>query len=95
MTTHAHTTAKADRLLLRYREKDTKNGVTKHTALQAAEALGISETQLVHLALAQFVARELPQYERDDGPLSKEALAAIARRVPQDGHGPVLSSLLD
>jgi hypothetical protein len=39
--------------------------------------------------------QNLPQYEADDGPPSSKALAAIARRVPQDQHGAVLSSLLD
>ena len=86
---------KTERLLLRYRTRDTRNGVTKHTTLQAAELLGVSETQLVHLALAQLVAREIPQYERDDGPLTDADLAEIRRRVPQKRHGRVLSSILD
>jgi len=95
-TTVATRTSKSEtkeKLLLRYRAKDTPNGITKHTALEAAEALGLTETQLVHLALSQFVARTLPRYEADDGPLSRRAWTAIIRRVDQTQHGEIISSL--
>jgi hypothetical protein len=94
MKAHASTTGKAERLLFRYRTKDTRNGVTKHTTLQAAEMLGVSETQLVHMALAQFVAREVAQYPPDDGPLSDEAWNAIERRALKK-RGRVAASLID
>ena len=48
-----------------------------------AETLGLSETQVVHLALANLARQTLPGYEADNGPLSAEQLAAIGKLVPQ------------
>jgi hypothetical protein len=80
--------------LLRYRTKDTSNGVTKETALRLAEHYGVNETQLLHQLLAEAATRELPQYEPDDGPLSAEAWKAVERRAPKK-RGRVLASLID
>ena len=80
--------------LLRYREKDTTYGVTRQTAQQLAEHFGVNDTQLLHLLLAQAAARELPQYEADDGPLSDRAWAAIQARAPKK-LGKVVESLID
>jgi hypothetical protein len=83
-----------DTLLLHYRAKDTPNGITRNTVLLVADSLGLTETQLVHQALAQFVARALPQYEPENGPLSERAIAAIRRRVNQNPPGAAISTLL-
>ena len=72
-------------ILLRYRDSDTPYGVSRRTAIKLANTLGLSETQVIHVALAQFARQTLPRYEADDGPLSDEQLAAIEKRVPQRG----------
>ena len=70
-------------LLLRYRDRDTAYGVTRRTTTRLAETLGLSETQVVHVALANLARQTLPRYEADNGPLSAEQLAAIGKLVPQ------------
>ena len=72
-------------ILLRYREKDTPYGVTRRTTTRLAKNLGLSETQVVHVALANLARQTLPRYEADNGPLTNEQHAAIERLVPQRG----------
>jgi hypothetical protein len=80
--------------LLRYRTRDTRNGITKETALRLAEHYGVNETQLLHQLLADAAARELPQYEPDDGPLSEAARKAIQQHRPKK-LGALRGSLLE
>jgi hypothetical protein len=70
-------------ILLRYRDRDTAYGVTRKTTTRLAQTLGVSETQVVHIALANLARQTLPRYEADEGPLTVEQLAAIDRLVPQ------------
>ena len=70
-------------LLLRYRDRDSAYGVTRRTTARLAETLGLSETQVVHVALANLARQTLPRYEVDNGPLTQEQLAAIGKLVPQ------------
>lgn len=84
---------KADAMLLRFREKDTAFGVTRRTVQTLAAQLEMSETQVLHVALARMARDTLPAYEPDDGPLTAQQLAAIRRMVPQ-GKMKVGSSLL-
>jgi hypothetical protein len=70
-------------ILLRYREKDSAYGVSRATVTKHAENLGLSETQVIHVAMANLARQTLPRYEADNGPLSAEQLAAIDKRVPQ------------
>ena len=72
-------------ILLRYREKDSALGVSRETATKLAESLGVSETQVIHVALAQLARQTLPRYEVDNGPLSDEQYNAIEKQVPQEG----------
>ncbi len=72
-------------ILLRYRDKDTAYGVTRKTTTRLARTLGLSETQVVHVALANLARQTLPRYEPDDGPLTDEQMAAIRKLVPQRG----------
>ncbi len=44
-------------ILLRYRDKDTAYGVTRKTTTRLAQTLGLSETQVVHVALARESSR--------------------------------------
>ncbi len=76
-------TASSSGILLRYRERDTAYGVTRTTTTKLAQTLGVSETQVVHIALANLARQTLPRYAVDDGPLTAEQLAAIDELVPQ------------
>jgi len=78
----------ASGILLRYRDKDTAYGVTRKTTTRLARTLGLSETQVVHVALANLARQTLPRYEPDDGPLTPEQLAAIDKLVPQGRFKP-------
>ena len=74
--------AAAEGILLRYRDRDTPYGVTRRTAIRVAESLGLSETQVVHVALANLARQTLPRYEVDEGPLTREQMDAIERLQP-------------
>ncbi len=69
--------------LLRYRERDSMYGVTRKTTARLASTLGVSETQVVHIALASLARQTLPRYEADNGPLDGGQLSAIDNLVPQ------------
>ncbi len=69
-------------ILLRYREKDSAYGVSRATAVKLAESLGVSETQVIHVALALFARQTLPRYEADSGPLTDEQKNEIRRLQP-------------
>jgi hypothetical protein len=43
----------------------------------------MTETQVIHLALAESAARYLPQYAPDEGSLKATTLSQIRKRVPQ------------
>ena len=70
-------------ILLRYRDLDTVTGVSRNTATRLAETLGLSETQVIHFALAQLARQTLPRYGVDSGPLTEAQLALIDKLVPQ------------
>lgn len=69
-------------ILLRYRDIDTAYGVSRSTAKKLADTLGLTETQVIHVALAQFARQNLPQYEPDDGPLTPRQMEEIRRLQP-------------
>ena len=75
----------ASGILLRYREKDSALGVSRETATKLAESLGVSETQVIHVALAQLARQTLPRYEVDNGPVTDEQYLAMKKQVPQEG----------
>ncbi len=72
-------------ILLRYRDRDSALGVSRTTAIKLADTLGVSETQVIHVALAQLARQTLPRYEVDNGPLTDEQHRNIKKQVPQDG----------
>ena len=69
-------------ILLRYRDQDTAYGVTRKTTTRIARTLGLSETQVVHVALANLARQTLPRYEPDDGPLTRQQMNQIRRMQP-------------
>ncbi len=81
-------------IAFRYRTVDSPTGVTRETAKRLAEHLGVDETQAIHRALRELAARVLPQYERDDGPISAAQIRQIKKRVPQGSKRSVRSSLI-
>jgi len=79
-------------ILLRYRDKDTAYGVTRKTTARLAQTLGLSETQVIHVALANFARQTLPRYEADNGPLTPQQMDEI-RRLQPPGRMKVKESL--
>ena len=69
----------ADSLLLKFRTKDSRFGVTRDTVKALAAELDVSETQVVHMALSKLAEQALPAYEPDDGPLSARQLASVRK----------------
>jgi len=78
----ATTQRKPAGILLRYRDQDTAYGVTRKTTTRLAQTLGLSETQVVHVALANLARQTLPRYEPDDGPLTRQQMNQIRRMQP-------------
>ena len=74
--------AATEGILLRYRDADTPYGVTRKTASQLAKTLGLTETQVIHAALAHFARQNLPRYEADAGPLTTEQKETILELQP-------------
>ena len=73
-------------LLIRFRAKDSREGVSRATMRQIAQALDLSETAAVHRALVELAQRYVPQYPRDNGPITKAQHRAIAEAVRRK-HG--------
>ena len=80
-------------LLLNFKV-DTLTTVSRGTVRRIAKALGFSETQAVHFALARLREDAL-RSESEEGypPLTKAQVAAIRKHEPKR-KGRVLSSLL-
>jgi hypothetical protein len=88
------TTATAQ-IAFRYRPQDSSTGVSRTTAKRLAETLGVDETQVIHLALHDLAIKVLPQYEADEGALTKTQLSQIKKKVPKSKGGTVRSQLFD
>ena len=73
-------------LLVRFRDRDSREGVTRATMRKIASALDLSETEAVHRALVEYAKRFVPRYAPDEGRLSGAQLARIARIV-RERHG--------
>lgn len=85
----------ANQIAFRYRTVDSATGVTRETAKQLAEILGVDETQAIHQALHELAVKLLPQYEADDGPLTVAQVRQIKKLVTQGGKRSVRSSLVE
>lgn len=64
-------------LLLSFCKQDSEFCVTRNTLILLSKVLGISETEVIHLALSRLAREQLPAYAADDGPLSDEEIAAL------------------
>ncbi len=47
-------------ILLAFKQQDTPTGVTRETVKQMAEATGLNETAIIHLALATMAQETIP-----------------------------------
>src|SRR5258708_36200559 len=72
-----------DKLLLKFRGKDSAYGVRRETLKALAEELHVSETMAIHLAISRFASEVLPAYEADEGPLTSEYLAWLKRTAKE------------
>ena len=88
-------TAATAQIAFRYRPQDSATGVTRTTAKRLAEALGVDETQVIHLALHELATKVLPQYQADEGALTKTQLSHIQKSAPKGKGGRVRSNLFD
>ena len=88
-------TATNAQIAFRYRSQDSSTGVTRTTAKRMAEALGVDETQVIHLALHELAARVLPQYDADEGALTNAQLSQIKKTALKPKGGQVRSSLFE
>ena len=82
-------------IAFRYRPQDSATGVTRTTAKRLAEVLGVDETQVIHLALHELATKILPQYEADEGALTKAQLNQIKKSALKAKGGQVRSSLFE
>lgn len=88
-------TAATAQIAFRYRPHDSATGVTRTTAKRLAEVLGVDETQVIHLALHELATKVLPQYEADDGALTKTQLSQVKKSAPKAKSGKPRSSLFE
>ena len=78
-------------LLIKFKSKDSRYGVTRKTLQALAAEMDVSETMVVHLAISRFAKEVLPAYEMDDGPLATGDIARIRKAAqPMLPKGKVL-----
>ena len=82
-------------IAFRYRPQDSATGVTRSTTKRLAEVLGVDETQVIHLALHEMATKFLPQYQADEGALTKVQLSQIKKLAPKAKGGTVRSTLFE
>ena len=78
-------------LLIKFKSRDSRYGVTRDTLKALAEEMDVSETMVVHLAISRFAKEVLPAYAMDDGPLTTQDIARIRKAArPMLPRGKVL-----
>ncbi len=82
-------------IAFRYRAQDSATGVTRTTAKRLADVLGVDETQVIHLALHELATKFLPQYEADEGALTKAQLSQVKKSAPKAKGGTLRSRLFE
>lgn len=75
-----------DAIIFQPREKDTSSGITRKTLKRLASALDVPESEVIHRALAKYAQENLPRYEPDDSPLTKDQHCSIAAQIRRQ-HG--------
>ena len=75
-------------MVFRFRDVDTRFGVSRSTTAKLAKHLGLTETEVIHFAVAQLAKEQLPAYAQDDGALTKAQLQRIQKLEPQGRFRP-------
>lgn len=70
-------------MVFRFRDADTRFGVSRRTTARLAKQLGMTETEVIHFAIAQLARDQLPGYEPDDAALTPKQLQRIKQLEPQ------------
>lgn len=70
-------------IVFRFRDVDTRFGVSRRTTARLAQQLGMTETEVIHFAIAQLAHEQLPSYEPDDAALTPKQLQRIKQLEPQ------------
>ena len=70
-------------IVFRFRNADTRFGVSRRTTTRLAKQLGMTETEVIHFAIAQLAREQLPAYAPDDAALTPEQLERIKQLEPQ------------
>jgi hypothetical protein len=87
--------AAATQIAFRYRPQDSATGVSRTTAKRLADVLGVDETQVIHLALHELATKFLPQYEADEGALTKAQFSQVKKSAPKAKGGTIRGSLFE
>ncbi|WP_374664274.1 hypothetical protein [Ramlibacter sp.] len=66
-------------LLLQFPARDTQHGVTRKTVKAMAKRFDLSETEIVHIALARLAEEGLPAYAPDHGPLTARQVRRVQK----------------
>lgn len=85
-----------DAMLVRFREKDSREGISRATMRRIAAVLDLSETAAIHRALVEFAQRYVPRYEQDNGEITaaqRDRIAGLVRA--RHGKAVVVESLFD
>jgi hypothetical protein len=85
----------SNQIAFRYRPLDSATGVTRSTTKHLADVLGVDETQVIHLALHELATKHLPQYQADDGALTKAQLNQVKKSAPKPKGGTIRSGLFE
>jgi len=75
--------AAAAKIAFRYRPQDSATGVTRTTTKRLADVWGVDEPLVIHLALQELATKFLPQYESDEGALTKAQLNQVKKSAPK------------
>lgn len=71
-------------MVLKFPARDTRLEVTRATVKALAVQLRMSETAVVHFALARLAESMLTSYQRDMGPLTARELLVVRRSAKCD-----------
>jgi hypothetical protein len=67
----------------------------EHAAAEAESGERTDETQVIHLALHAMATQFLPQYEPDEGALTKTQLNQLKKSAPKAKGGTIRSTLFE
>ena len=70
-------------IVFRFRDTDTRFGVSRRTTTRLAKQLGMTETEVIHFAVARLAREQLPAYAPDDAALTAKQVKRIKQMEPQ------------